>query len=69
MTQEYYNATSHFLSQRPIEMPFLAGGYTMTDWYLISGRLVDHEYMDDYLVYPDEKSKYINKWTKPYWCE
>ena len=68
MTQENYNAYSHWLSQKPIDMPFLAGGYTQADWNLINGNLVDREYMDDYLPYPNQKYEYINKWTKPYWA-
>lgn len=68
MNQHYYNAYSHFCSQRKMTMPFLAGGYTQADWNLVSGNLVDTEFMDDYLPYPKQKYDYINKWTKPYWA-
>lgn len=70
MTQEYYNAYSHYLSQTDVEveMPTICGGYTLADWLILEGELVDREYLDDYLDDPTERYNYIVRITKPYWA-
>ena len=68
MTQNEYNAYSHWRVNEEITMPELCGGYTQADWDILNGAMVDREYLDDYCYTPDMKAKYIECWTKPYWA-
>ena len=68
MTQNDYNAYSHWRVNEEITMPELCGGYTQADWDILNGAMLDVEFMDDYLSTPAERAKYIECWTKPYWA-
>ncbi len=68
MTREDYNSYSHWRVNQSIDMPFLAGGYTQTDWDILNGAMFNREYYDDYCDTPSDRADYIERWTKPYWA-
>lgn len=68
MTQSDYNAYSAWRANKPISMPFIAGGYTQADWDILNGAMFDREYYDDYCDTPLSRSEYIELVTKPYWA-
>lgn len=68
MTQNDYNAYSLRRASEPLDMPFIAGGYTQADWDILNGALFDREYYDDYCETPQGRSNYIEWITKPYWA-
>lgn len=68
MTQNEQNNYVNTIIDKKVDMPFLAGGYTQQDWDLVSGKLVDREYIDKYLTTQREICGYINWVTKPYWA-
>ena len=68
MTRYDYNAYTMNIIDEPIDMPFLAGGYTQADWDILNGALVDWEYYYDYCDTPEARHSYIEWWTKPYWA-
>lgn len=68
MTQNEYNNYTNSIVDENITMPYLCGGYTQTDWDMVSGKLVDLEYIENYVNTPSEVKGYINWVTKPYWA-
>lgn len=66
--QARQNAHSWQRVDIPLDMPFLAGGYTQTDWDILNGAMVDLEFYYDYCKTPSEQYNYIERTTKPYWA-
>ena len=58
----------------PVDMPYLCGGYTQTDWDLLTKKYIDWEDYDYFWEYCDsleEQYDFLTRfaqYTKPWWA-